>query len=1099
MKSRFAILLACASAFPISIAVASDPASHDVTLPTQPGETVIVEWDGTALPGGDGAGTQGSITELVGPSAAQPCPPQGPDDSHTINLTVPDGAYDAVNVTADFHVEWTQGAPDPSGQFTDPDLVLTVYNGLIDQAGYSDGGNPEENVGLNNPGAGSYRAVVCPFLASQPTPYHGKLTLTASAIPTCLSAPPSGKAIVHSTTANLGRRSEWANFDVYQDETASLTSGAPEQFQERWQAPQFDASMDKITFLWARKDAPVAAVGALNQKDLLVERARAHLREESKNLRLARSVIDNAEAFDAQFNGNGPAIVRFKQHVNGYEVFARSLNVLLTREYKPVAVSGYFATDYTSAPTTFAHSAAQAIATGWSNLGGAVSASAFSLARTKGAYELYSTPGLSNNFAFERAPRVKKIYYARPGRLEPAYYVELFARSKADRHLIAYAFVVSATSGTVLHRENLIANAYSYRVYADDGGSFQPFDSPLGNGYTPFPGTSPDEIVTRVGATSNLVTLDNAGIVTGDPWLPDGATDLIGNHVDTCIDSFDNPADNLTDTPLNTCDPELGDYRAPPSGQNTFDYTVLADSDPSTQEARSAAQVNLFFMNNWLHDQWYNHGFDEVSGNAQTSNYSRGGEEGDPVIAQGQDGSGRNNANMGTPADGSSPTMQQYLFDGPTVGEVRVLTPADSGPLTWVAIHDVGPNSYDAITGEVQLANDGSGDSPTDGCGPTTPASGVTLTPAPPDPSLSGKIALIDRGSCTFTSKAAFAQASGAIAMVLVNNADGNPPSNIGNQDVPQSPVQPTSAAYTIPSIMIRKDAGQAIKDQLGAGAVTMSLSRGVTLDLDGTLDNQVIAHEYFHYVHHRLTASSNQQANAMSEGWGDIDALILSVRPDDVTAPDNDHWQGAYDEAGYAINNFFAGIRRAPYSTDFAKNAYTLKHIADGEPTPDGGPGDSNSEVHSAGEIWANEMFNCYAGLLNDPRRTFAQTKSRMQDYVIGGFKMTPADATYTEARDAVLAVALATDFQDYAECSHGFAARGSGLKAISPPRSSSNLSGVVEDFTDFVCAGAILPPGPTPTPSTPGGDTTRFGGALPSALLIFFTGVAALRRRRR
>src|SRR6185295_295352 len=109
-------------------------------------------------------------------------------------------------------------------------------------------------------------------------------------------------------------------------------------------------------------------------------------------------------------------------------------------------------------------------------------------------------------------------------------------------------------------------------------------------------------------------------------------------------------------------------------------------TDPSTDDAKSAAVVNLFYMNNWLHDWWYNHGFDEAAGNAQASNYDRtedpdveGDEdaalEGDPILAQGQDASGRNNANMATFADGSSPVMQQYLFDGPLLGEVRQSAP----------------------------------------------------------------------------------------------------------------------------------------------------------------------------------------------------------------------------------------------------------------------------------------------------------------------------------------------------------------------------------------------------------------------------------------
>jgi extracellular elastinolytic metalloproteinase len=68
---------------------------------------------------------------------------------------------------------------------------------------------------------------------------------------------------------------------------------------------------------------------------------------------------------------------------------------------------------------------------------------------------------------------------------------------------------------------------------------------------------------------------------------------------------------------------------------------------------------------NWLHDRWYEAGFDEASGNAQQDNFGLGGIGGDPILAEGNDFSGRDNANMSTPPDGSSPRMQMYRFDGP--------------------------------------------------------------------------------------------------------------------------------------------------------------------------------------------------------------------------------------------------------------------------------------------------------------------------------------------------------------------------------------------------------------------------------------------------
>src|SRR3546814_12668560 len=77
----------------------------------------------------------------------------------------------------------------------------------------------------------------------------------------------------------------------------------------------------------------------------------------------------------------------------------------------------------------------------------------------------------------------------------------------------------------------------------------------------------------------------------------------------------------------------------PISDTRSFDYAIHGDDDPSGVNARNAAIVNLFYMNNWLHDWWYDHGFDEQAGNAQTSNYGRGGVEGDAISAQGQDSS----------------------------------------------------------------------------------------------------------------------------------------------------------------------------------------------------------------------------------------------------------------------------------------------------------------------------------------------------------------------------------------------------------------------------------------------------------------------------
>jgi hypothetical protein len=67
-----------------------------------------------------------------------------------------------------------------------------------------------------------------------------------------------------------------------------------------------------------------------------------------------------------------------------------------------------------------------------------------------------------------------------------------------------------------------------------------------------------------------------------------------------------------------------------------------------------------------MHDWMYSLGFTESARNFQTNNFGRGGSGNDPVKAEAQDGSGTNNANFATPADGSSGRMQQYIFTAPT-------------------------------------------------------------------------------------------------------------------------------------------------------------------------------------------------------------------------------------------------------------------------------------------------------------------------------------------------------------------------------------------------------------------------------------------------
>jgi subtilase family serine protease len=76
-----------------------------------------------------------------------------------------------------------------------------------------------------------------------------------------------------------------------------------------------------------------------------------------------------------------------------------------------------------------------------------------------------------------------------------------------------------------------------------------------------------------------------------------------------------------------------------------------------------SAETSLFFALNFAHDFFYDLGFDEAAGNFQQDNFNRGGNGGDPVKANAR-APGRNNANYMHAADGVSPTINMFLFDG---------------------------------------------------------------------------------------------------------------------------------------------------------------------------------------------------------------------------------------------------------------------------------------------------------------------------------------------------------------------------------------------------------------------------------------------------
>lgn len=469
-----------------------------------------------------------------------------------------------------------------------------------------------------------------------------------------------------------------------------------------------------------------------------------------------------------------------------------------------------------------------------------------------------------------------------------------------------------------------------------------------------------------------------------------------------------------------------GNGFSPDGGPNLiFDFPYGGNStQPSTYT--NASITNLFYMINVMHDVWYNYGFDEANGNFQQNNYGRGGTEFDYVFADAQDGSGTNNANFSAPVDGQRGRVQMYLWDvGPPTLSLTVNSPstiADSYP-TRVNNFNPGyvplPTEPNGITSDLVLYNDGSSN-PSLACAPATNAAAIA-----------GKICIVRRGDCLFVQKVKNAQNAGAVAVIVVNNVEGNIVMGGGDSTI------------TIPAISVTQEIGEAIIAQMALGTVNATLQDPleVFINADGSFDNGIISHEFGHGISIRLAGGRNNSnclnnAEQMGEGWSDWFALMMQLKP-------NDEGFASRGIGTYALSqpNDGVGIRSFPYSTSTSLNPMTFAS--------------TNTEVipHGVGSVWATMLWDLTWAYIDkygfDPNiYTGTGGNNKIMRLVLDGLKIQPCSPTFVEARDALIAADQATTGgQDFCMIWAVFANRGLGLNASSGSRNSA--SDQIEDYT--------------------------------------------------
>ncbi len=446
---------------------------------------------------------------------------------------------------------------------------------------------------------------------------------------------------------------------------------------------------------------------------------------------------------------------------------------------------------------------------------------------------------------------------------------------------------------------------------------------------------------------------------------------------------------------------------SPSSSSLAFDYAYDFFQTPAYNQ--DAAITNLFVASNLAHNIFYQYGFDESSGNLQQNNFGRGGLGGDYLRAEAQDGLTINNAFYTVTDEGNPPRMQMFLWSDVQFTDIMVNS-GSSLPDTMPGIEsslsinnlliNLGP-----ITGDLKLVNNQNSNTH-EGC-----SSSIILNSS----EMSGKIALLDKGDCSFTEQILNVQNIGVVAAIVISDRpeEGSYPMTGYNNNI------------TIPAVMVSKEYGDTLKASLQQENVNLTLKFDKSYSPDGSFDNGIIFHEYGHGVSTRLTGGPYTHClrndEQMGEGWSDYFAIMLTT--DWATASSHDRRGVGTYALGHEPHG--KGTRTFPYSYDMNINPLTYADIA------------SNTSSHYIGSIWCSMLWDMtwniidIAGYSPDWQNGTGGNNIALQ-LVMDGLKIQRCNPGFIDGRDAIL-LADEIRYNGLYKCAiwSAFARRGLGFSA--------------------------------------------------------------------